>query len=187
MHESAIRELSALMGIVEGTTFDGMLQVQGSILDMCETGAGLLLVEMFPDTTSDTAATGLVESWERVLQIVPSAGQAIADRRLVVCAKFRAVGGLTRSYFEEIARGRGYSIGTHAAVGDPHLRITDGDFPAFRADYGRADVGAVWDQGVGESADTWVVRGTSVESDTALIAIFQDLRPAWTDVEFVNE
>ena len=187
MHETGLRQLSGLMGIVEGATFDGILHVQGTALDTTEVAASLLLTEMFPDSASETAQTGLISAWERLLSIVPSSGQSIADRRLVVCAKYRAVGGLGKSYFEGTAEGRGYKIGTHVGVGDPHLRVADGEFVPFRADYGRADIDAVYDQGAGANMFTWRVFGTSVESDAALIALFQDLKPAWSELVFVNE
>lgn len=141
-----------------------------------------LLEELFPDTTEE-----LVSAWERVYAITPQSGSTIVDRRKVLVAHVRATGGLNRAYYENIAEGLGYTIGAPGDP-DPHLRFVEGSYAPFRADYGRADIDAVWDPGGGISQYTVRVAGTGVSSDVDLQRALQVSPPvAGVVFEYVDE
>lgn len=165
-----------------GSLFQQDLDIEGQHLDLAQVSATKLLSEMFP-----LEAELLLSDWERVFSISPDPSSTLDERRFAVLSHDRATGGLTLSYYEELARGLGFRIGTHVTVGDPHLRISEADYPAFRADYGRADIDAVFDQLSGSSQYTWRVFGTSVSSNLSLQVLFNRLKPAWTEVIFIDE
>jgi len=177
--------------------FDKILRAKGKALDIVETLADELLKEYFPDTTrdntavdvptADASAYGLLEYWEAKHQIIPSVGATLEERRQILLAHEVAIGGLSLSYFEGIIESFGYSIGTHAEVGDPHARITEGDFPPFRAGFSVVGSSAVWDQNAGHSYHTSCIRGTSVESDTALQELIVKYWKANKEIIFINE
>lgn len=165
--------------------YDKILRHIGKHLDSIDDLTDEFLTELFSLSTRDpeTFADGLIESWEEEYEIDDPAA-LLADRQAELNAKVRAIGGDTFEYFKNIAAGLGYNI--DSAV-DPHLRITDGDFPPARADYAQADISQVWDQVSGASAVTWCVRGTGVESDTALQGIINGQKPTGSEVVYINE
>jgi hypothetical protein len=177
-------------------TYDKLLRIKGKHLDTVETVAGELLSEMFPDTTRDNTSSanptagaspyGMLEYWEQKYLITPPTGATLAERRSVVIAYEAAIGGLSISYFEGIVEKLGYKIGTHAVVGDPHARLTDGDFPPFRADFSKAD-DKVWDQIPGTSYQTCCVRGTGVATDAILQDLINKLKKFGREVIYINE
>lgn len=171
------------------TNLEKQFTLEAEIFDDFDAVASELLTEMFPDTTRSTGTSpyGMLSFWEDVYGIIPPSGASDAQRRVVLLARINATGGFTIKYFEDIAVGLGYKIGTHGDVGDPHLRITDGDYPPFRTGYGKAGIGKIWNQEGYYSAYTWCVRGTSVSSDTNLQEIFDDLKPAGTQVQLIDE
>lgn len=166
-----------------GGQYDADKAIEATHLDAALAYADYLLLEMFPDSAT---VEGLLANFERVYDIVPSSTATLAQRRQAALAAIRAKGGLTKSHFETMAQGLGYTIGL-PAVGDPHCRIVEGEFGPFRADYGQADVDEVYDQGTGASMYTWRVLGTDVETDTTLQTIFEALKTAGTEVVFANE
>jgi uncharacterized protein YmfQ (DUF2313 family) len=164
-----------------GSIFETDLEIEADHLDNAETSAELLLQEFFPESSAL-----LLSDWERALGIVPADGASTAQRRLEIAAKDGATGGLSKAYFEQLAGGLGFSIGSPGDA-DPHLRLRDGLYPPFRSDYAQADVDKIYDQGSGYSQYTLVVSGTSVESNTVLQELFNKLKPAFTEVIFINE
>lgn len=179
------------------SNIDKILRAKGKALDTIETIADELLLEMFPDTTRDNtgsenptvgaSAYGMLEYWEAKYQITPASGSTLAERRGILIAHEAAIGGLSKSYFEGIVEKFGYSIGTHAEVGDPHARITDGNFPAFRADFSVVGFDSVFDQNSGHSIHTICVCGTGVETDSALQELLNKYVKANKEFIFINE
>lgn len=165
--------------------FDKIIRHLGKHFDDFKSSCDEFLDEIFSLSTRDstTFEDGLVEQWEEEFDITDPAVD-LADRQAELNAKVRAVGGDNFEYFKNVAAGLGYNI--DSAV-DPHLRITDGDYPPARADYAQADVSAVWDQGAGASSYTWCVRGTDVESDTVLQGLFNQHKAEGTEINFINE
>jgi uncharacterized protein YmfQ (DUF2313 family) len=180
-HYAALKQLLPGLpaGIDMGTDFDRSLWCIAVSLDVANDTAADLQQEILAATALRT-----LPDWERVCGIAPAAGATIPSRRLAVLAMLRATGGLNHSYFEGIASGLGYAIGP---TGDKHLRIVEDEFGPFRADYGRADIDAVYNQGAGASMYTWKAVGSLVESDTELQRHFENLKPAGTEVLFENE
>lgn len=166
--------------------FDDDLIIEAGNLDDADDSVLSIVAEMFPSTATDDGNFASIAAWERVYGLSSETGATLANLRNAVAAKHAAVGGLSIPYFEELAVQRGYTIGAAGAT-DPHLRITDGSFLPFRADYGRADIDAVYDQDAGASQSTWTVYGTDVESDTGLQVLFEDIKPAWTEIIYVDE
>ena len=132
-----------------GALFDNVLLVCGTSLNVVERRGDWMLSEIFPNSPAaelaeydaewPTDAELLVAEWERQYDLPAyTAGTGnLPARRLEIIAKVRAVGGMSKPYFENIAAGLDYNIGGST---DPHLRIVDGEFLSFRADYGRVDV-----------------------------------------------
>jgi uncharacterized protein YmfQ (DUF2313 family) len=170
------------------SNIDRILNIKGKYFDVRRASAQELLIEMFPNTTRSLSESpyGLLEVWEALFQITPSDLSDYDGRRAVLVAKYTAVGGLNSAYFERIAKAFGYNIGTHAA-GDPHLRISDGVYPPFRANISTIDEDSIWDQSTGFSAVTICVYGTNIESDLALKGLFIQYKPKGTEVVFINE
>jgi len=170
------------------SNIDIILRTIGKGNDSIQSVIDELFPELFPSQSrnADTSDYGLLEQWETEFDVTPSAGATLADRRLVLLGKVRALGLDDFAAFYSIASGLGYNIGSHTA-GDPHLTITDGDYPAFRAGISAAGIDKVWDQNQGFSSVTWCVRGTDVESDLNLQAIFAVLKAVGTEIKYINE
>lgn len=164
---------------------DKIIRSKGKSLDSLCSLTGEFESEIFSQTARDAAtfADGLITQWEEEYGVTDPA-VALADRQSELNGKVRATGGDNFAYFKNIAAGLGYNI--DSAV-DPHLRITDGDFPPARADFAQADISQVWDQDSGSSAYTWCVRGTDVESDSFLQELFNNQKADGTEVIFINE
>lgn len=65
-------------------------------------------------------AEELLADWERLYQITPDPGSTIEDRRELVLARVRALGGSTAAYYEAVAADFGYGDAV----------VTDAGFPA---------------------------------------------------------
>ncbi|MBN1130283.1 MAG: DUF2313 domain-containing protein [Chitinispirillaceae bacterium] len=182
--------------IFTGPNIDKIIGIQGDALDDIETVAAELLKEMFPDTTRDNISSqnptpgaspyGLLEYWEAKYRISPSAGATLDQRRAVVIAHEAAIGGLSIPYFEGIVVKLGYTIGG-PEMGDPHARLTDGEYKPFRADISQADIDEVYDEDTGASRYTCCVYGTNVETDTVLQTILNRLKKTGREILFINE
>jgi len=170
------------MALIVGENIDKILRLKGKRLDTVSDDLAVLKRELFPDT-----ADGLISFYESVYQIVPAESATLEERRNTIIAKRRARGRCNDNFFRKIATGLGYAIGTHAEVGDPHLRMTEGDYPSARAGFAKAGISKVWDQVTGQSRYTWCVRGTNVESDLNLQSIFNKHKLKSTDIKFINE
>lgn len=153
--------------------------IEAAAINRADTAADALLEEIFADTATDLA------SWERVYDITPESTATEAQRRQEIIAVVRATGGLSRSYFENLAKGLGYTIGAAGST-DPHVRLLEGEYPPFRAGVSVAG-DAVWDQTSGASTYTVVVSGTSITTDTALQRLFNRLAPAHIEFTYQNE
>jgi len=85
--------------------FDDDIAIEGAVLDDFCARVDDLLAEMFPDTTVE-----LIADWERVCGIVPNDDDSLQARRDRIIAKLRALGGLSRQYFIELAAALGHDI-----------------------------------------------------------------------------
>jgi hypothetical protein len=165
--------------------YDKILRIKGAAIDANCDLADEFELEMFSLSTRDavTFEDGLIEPWEDEYEISDPA-PTLQERQTELNALVRATGGDNFAYFKNLAAALGYNIDS---VTDPHLRITDGDFPPARADYAQADISQVWDQESGASAYTWCVRGTDVESDSYLQDLFNKHKADGTEIVFINE
>lgn len=161
------------------TSETALLGVFAAELARLDLRAGEVVCEFFPGTASE-----MLNEWELVFFGAIQSGTP-EERRLGLLAKVSAYGGQSIDYFYGIAETLGYN--RYPSTTDPHIRIADGEFFGFRADIGRADVDKVYDQDTGNSIFTWSVYGTDVESDTVLQSLFNNLKPAHTEVFFHNE
>jgi uncharacterized protein YmfQ (DUF2313 family) len=153
--------------------------VEGLALDRAVASAGTLAAQLLPSTaTADT-----IDDWERFLGLIP-ASDTLSVRQAAAAAKKSQLGGLSRDYFYELAEGLGYN--RYPSASDPHIRIQDGVYAPFRADISRADIDAVYDAANGGESTVWRVSGTSVSSDTILRALYEDLKPVQTLIEYVD-
>lgn len=153
-----------------------VIEVVGELFDDIKTDFETVLSQIDPN---EATVTGLLLDYERFYRCVPGSGDTVATRRERVVAAIRAKGGLNRSHFENIAEALGYTVGTD-------IDITEGDFAPFRADYGRADIDAVYDQGDGKSMYTVVVTGNGVEDDNDLQQRFDKQHCCGIEFVYVN-
>ena len=78
---------------------------EGAALDDVQISAERLLTEMFPDV-----AHSLLSDWERICALIPDADAPLQARRNAVLKKLREIGGLSRSYFIDLAASYGWII-----------------------------------------------------------------------------
>lgn len=184
-HHNALRQLTPRCFPASGNN-DKILSVYGAQLDLVFAAIEELVREIVTKTTRVPAESvyGLVEYWESDFGVTPLPAATPQERRNTLTAFKNATGGLNKAAFEAIARGFGYNIDSST---DPHLRLSDGDYPPARADYAQADISQVWDQDGTASMFTWVVYGTNVSTDSVLQAIFNNNKAAGTVIVFINE
>jgi uncharacterized protein YmfQ (DUF2313 family) len=84
---------------------DKEFAVDGNYLDAAQSSADNLNAEMFPD-----GADSLLADWERVCGLVPAADDTVQKRQNRVITQLRALGGLSRQYFIQLAASMGYTI-----------------------------------------------------------------------------
>jgi len=174
-HLEALLKLSPV--VIDGE-YVNSLTADATVLDTAFNDCIAVNHEIFVNT-----ATELLSAWERIYQVASDTD--IAVRRQNMLKALRAYGGLNIGYFYGIAQALGYTIGV-AGSADPHLRIADGVYSPFRV--GISVIGdEIYDQDGAYSIHHFIVYGTSVETDTVLQATINELKPAWTTVEYVNE
>jgi uncharacterized protein YmfQ (DUF2313 family) len=81
------------------------LTVEGAHMDSLYALAEQLLLEMYPDTATDTIA-----DWERTCGITVDETDTISRRRARVLEIVRRVGGLSKQYFISLAAALGHTI-----------------------------------------------------------------------------
>lgn len=175
-HTSAIRKIIHFVYDLLDDELKNVVAVAGEQFDE--------IYDMFEEIKTqinplEATVNGSLTDYERFYQCIPESGDTLAVRRNRIVAKIRARGGLNRLYFENIAEALGYTVGAD-------IVITEGDFAAFKADYGRADIDKVYDQGAGASQYTVVVTGDGVESDTVLQYRFDKQRCCGIEFSYVN-
>ena len=164
LHSTVLKHLLPLeLGLVS----DSDLALEGALLDAVAARLDALLLESFPDTTSE-----LVADWERICDITPPAGSTLQNRRNAIVRKLRETGGLSIAYFTALAASMGYTITIdepYIAEGKHAWRITFQGRPIyeFRADESCAE----------ELLLDWDVQ-------TAAEGIFEDLKPAHSRLIF---
>jgi uncharacterized protein YmfQ (DUF2313 family) len=97
--------LKLLLPLELGATHDQDLALEGDLLDQAQAGAGLLLKNVFADSTYE-----LLSDWERVLALVPEDDASVTARVAACVAKLRELGGLSIPYFIQLAEAMGYEI-----------------------------------------------------------------------------
>jgi uncharacterized protein YmfQ (DUF2313 family) len=160
---------------------DTDMAIDGGALDDTQTSAETLLMEMFPDMTSE-----LIASWERVYGVIPAADATLQSRRNAVVAKIRNRRGLSRQYFINLALCMGWTI-------------TIDELLPFMSGYGRSadylyvpECRWIWRVNVAGSAVSWFRTAMSAAgerltwwiSNATLEELFNDLKPAHTYVLF---
>lgn len=147
-----------------GARLSAELSAEGAALTSSQSYASRVAAGVLPDG----GTTELLPDWERVYGITPASSATISSRVAAIQARMRAVGGLSRAYFIEIAAALGYTI-------------TISELTPFRASRNRVgDVIAV--PGV---VYAWRVSVYGVASAPDLEALFRELKPAHTAVTFV--
>ncbi len=180
--------LSSLLPPVSYQTAEPAMQAdivaQGAQLDEADDRGQSVLAAAYPSRSGDWLAR-----WERLLGL--DGGSKSYQRRLsAVIAKINATGGLSIPYFIQLAAAAGYSI----TISEPQ---------PFRAGQNRAgerlapeDIMFMWFVDVAaNSQQVWhfrAGRGTagsrlSEYADAVIETLFQDLKPAHTDVRFTYE
>jgi uncharacterized protein YmfQ (DUF2313 family) len=180
------------------------LTIEGHNLDECYFQAGYhpqgLLDEMFPNTSSEKspsgAGTGLLDRWMEIFQITNKSG-SIADRRNRVIGRMQARGGLNARYWAKLLQANGYNLSrdyTSTPVSTSHVPVDieeGGNFewvistlspPATKLynDPNPLAQGLVNE----EALYTWIVHIYDVSSAVDIENLFNDLKPAWTNVVF---
>jgi uncharacterized protein YmfQ (DUF2313 family) len=162
------------------TNIGKLLYCFGAELARAEQRQKDILTESIASTASET----LIE-WETCFNLVHTGTTLERQGRIVAALRQVGSGGQSISFFYSIAKGLGYNVSPSTT--DPHLRIADNLYYGFRADYGQADIDSVYDEDSGSSDYTWEVLGTNVSTDTTLQAIFNKLKPAHTEIVFIDE
>lgn len=175
--------LKLLMPIKLDGVFTDDLATEGDQLDLAAASAETLLAELFPDQTYFT-----LDSWERVYGITPGIDDPLQLRQNRVVQKMRDLGRLDRTYFIQMAAALGYTVtiqelgpfmaGWHGA-GD-EVMADDADY-CWRVWYSEADGGYYFR--AGESA---AGENLSYSYFTVMQALFEELKPAHTFVEFIE-
>jgi uncharacterized protein YmfQ (DUF2313 family) len=98
--------LQQLLPISLGGVFEADLALEGAALDAAEAAAAQLLLQLVPDQ----AGAEKIAGWERNLGITPAAGASLENRMAQVLAHLRARGGLSISYFTQLAAALGYEV-----------------------------------------------------------------------------
>jgi uncharacterized protein YmfQ (DUF2313 family) len=163
LHYFALRQINPLKAIEDDPVWDDEVDLEGKHLDNAYFQARTLLQEMFGDT-----AELLLSSWERVYGEISTG--STSERRARIVAAMRARGGQSRRYFTALAAALGYTI-----------TITEGS--AFLFIIGTTTLpNPLFDPDIYWH---WQVNVTGAASGADLEALFQDLKPAYTDVSFV--
>lgn len=97
--------IKALMPLKLGTVSNEDIALEGQELDAEETRQNGILLEMFPDTS-----TQMLSWWERVYGLAPVANATIQQRQSAVVQAVAAKGGLSRAYFIALAQALGFTI-----------------------------------------------------------------------------
>jgi len=140
------------------------LAAEGNALDAAQASADSIVGGATPLFTE-----ALLEGWERVCGLTGQSGTE-ADRTSAVLARLRAVGGLSRDYFIDLAAALGYTILIE-------------ELQPFRASRNR--VGDMIC--VPTIVFVWQVEVIGMDQPPAvLINLFNELKPAWTAVVFVG-
>lgn len=158
-------------------TLYNLLTCFASELERLETSKNTIFDEMYPKTV-----TQMIAEFEDTFGIAHTS-ESISIRRARLLAKINAVGGQSIDYYYGLAENAGYN--RYPSLITPHIRILTGIYQPFRAGISRAG-DAVYDGGSGASFFTWIVTGTSVESDAFLQDLFNQYKPAHTEIQFVN-
>lgn len=153
---------------------DDMWDVMGKHLDLAYYAFGYksggLHDQIFADTCTD-----LLGEWERNLEITEDTTGSTSDRRAAILTQLRALGRLDIDYFEGLATSLGYTISI--AEGEKTLFRVGTTIPPATAL--PAPLFSPW------TAWKWTVTVTGVSSADDLEALFSELKPAHTLVEFV--
>jgi len=165
--------LRLLFPVEMGGDFEKDLELEGKLLDEAQARAEELLREIFPDTANE-----LLSEWERVCGLTPGASDPLALRRERVIQKLRELGRLDRAYYVALAATMGFAISIEELPpnveghGEESIfiwRIHVAGTPVyyFRAGESRAGERLCW----------W-------PAATALEGLFQDIKPAHTQLIF---
>lgn len=147
------------------------LDADAAALQLAIDGAARVDAAMSPSTAGVD-----IGEWERLLGLLPLPDAAQADRVAAVLAKLGELGGLSIPYFIRLAASAGYIV----SITEPR---------AFRAGVGRCgdrlypeDIVFLWQVRIDQRP-----AGASAAMDAALQQTFDDLKPAHTLCQFVEQ
>jgi uncharacterized protein YmfQ (DUF2313 family) len=166
----------------QGNRLQAGLKAEGAVFAGIERSTSEILNGITPFN-----AVALLSDWERLLALTVTSGMTLQARREQVIAKINETGGLSRQYFIQLAKSLGYDI----TIDEPEpfrcgrnrcgdrlwipeiiwvwiVNINDGQVPVYRFRCGQSAIGE---------------RLTSY-GQNMLESIFQDLKPAHTQVVF---
>lgn len=169
-----------LNGIFESDT-----AIEGEALDGVQSRSDDLQREVFPDQTNE-----FLTNWERVYSIVPGVNDTEQIRRDRILREMRKIGGLSKTYFRQLAESMGYTI-----------TITDNieEYLPFMTGWGRTadrlykyEVIWIWRVHVDSKPIYYFTAGDSVAGEELLWwdpesdfeSVFSGLKPAHTYVLF---
>ena len=152
---------------------DDHWEVMGKHLDLAYFAFGHrpdgLLDEAFSDTSSE-----LLGEYERVYDILNNSTLPISERRAAILTKQRARGQLNVQYYIDLGTSLGYSVGIVEGESLPFLvgvtvpPATPLPNPVFSP-------AIMW---------TWLVTVTGASSADDLEALYAELKPAWTLIDY---
>jgi len=171
LHYYAMKKEFPAIG-VEGY-LDDYFEVAGKHFDLAYFGIGYKEHGLLDQAFSDTATT-LLGEYERVYDITSGSGASTATRRAAIQTKQRATGELNAQYYIDLAATLGYTI-----------TITEGEALLFRCGYAIPPATAIPAQVFSPAENwTWHVSVAGASSGADLEAMLDELKPAWTLVEY---
>lgn len=165
----------------EMNVLDENLYIFGKHLDAAEDSANLLLEEAFADET-DT----LLEDFERVFNL-SRANKTVTERRNSILSAMRARGNLDKNYFEDLGNTLGdgeYTVSI--AEGSDNIGFIVHTYSENTTPRGPGTVlpGRLEDAPFADNPYNITVTVTGVASADELEALFNRLKPAWTQFNY---
>ena len=176
------KTLKQLIPVELGGTSDTDLGVEGRALDRLHSSSERLLINIFADTCYE-----LLPDWEKVLGVSPDPASSTGVRVAAVVAKIRAKGGLSKPFFISLAASMGYEI----EIEEPTEFMAG--WSCAGEELTHEDIVYVWWVNVlNETIPVhYFYAGSNGAGDrlcdfdeSGLVALFQELKPAETQVFF---
>lgn len=147
-----------------------VMEAEGAALQTSRDSAQTVADAMVPAT-----AGAAIADWERLLALEPAPAATQADRVQAVVGALANQGGLSIAYFTRLAAGMGYGV----TILEPRAFRTGVSHCGERLR--GADIAFVWQVRIDSRP-----AGGGAALDAALEALFQRLKPAHTQCQFVE-